>query len=147
MNVIMCSGALCYSLKTSRFLLLQKGYGKHYGTWGVVGGKLQPHESPIDGLKREVYEETNFSLADNKIIPLETFISSNKVFHFYTYMCIVNDEFIPILSDEHIGWAWATLHNFPTPMHPGLKQSLNSTVVRTKIETVITLLNRFCLRE
>ena len=138
---IVCSGALFYAKSTRRFLLLQKAHGKHEGTWGLVGGTNIAGETPWQGLQREIVEEIG-SLPDiKKTIPLETFVSNDTVFNFHTYLCVVEAEFIPVLSDEHQGWAWATIDRAPKPLHQGLRNSFSSKTIRTKLQTIFDLVD------
>lgn len=136
---IVCSGALFYAKSTRRFLLLQKAYGKHAGTWGLVGGTNTSNESPWQGLQREVVEEVGTMPTVIKTIPLETFVSNDQVFHFHTYLCVIENEFLPVLSDEHIAWAWSTIDYAPKPLHQGLRTSFSSKIIRTKLQTVFDL--------
>ena len=136
---IVCSGALVYAKSTRRFLLVQKATGKHKGTWGLVGGTTIEGENPWQGLQREIEEEIGFMPAIIKTIPLETFVSNDKVFNFHTYLCVVEDEFLPTLSDEHIAWAWTTIDYAPKPLHQGLRNSFSSKTIRTKLQTVFDL--------
>lgn len=138
---IVCSGALFYAKSTKRFLLLQKSNGKHYGTWGLVGGTNEETETPWQGLQREIVEEIGESPKILKTIPLETFVSNDTVFNFHTYLCVVEKEFIPNLSNEHCGWAWASLETAPKPLHQGLKNSFSNKIVRTKLQTIFDLID------
>lgn len=138
---IVCSGALIYAKSTRRFLLLQKARGKHQGTWGLVGGTNLQNENPWQGLQREIQEEIGSIPAIIKTIPLETFVSNDKVFNFHTYLCVVNDEFIPVLSDEHCAWAWSTIDYAPKPLHQGLRNSFTSKTIRNKFQTVFDIIN------
>jgi len=138
---IVCSGALFYAKSTRRFLLLQKSQGKHEGTWGIVGGTTVTGETPWQGLQREVIEEIGFTPQTIKTIPLETFVSNDKVFNFHTYLCVIENEFIPQLSNEHIAWAWATIDRAPKPLHQGLRNSFGSKTIRTKLQTVFDLVD------
>jgi len=138
---IVCSGALFYAKSTRRFLLLQKAHGKHEGTWGLVGGTNITGETPWQGLQREIVEEIG-SLPDiKKTIPLETFVSNDTVFNFHTYLCVVDSEFVPVLSNEHQGWAWATIDRAPKPLHQGLRNSFSSKTIRTKLQTIFDLVD------
>ena len=137
---IVCSGALFYAKNTHRFLLLQKSRGKHIGTWGLVGGTNLQDENPWQGLQREVEEEIGVFPNTIKTIPLETFVSNDKVFNFHTYLCVVENEFVPVLSDEHNGWAWATIDASPKPLHQGLRNSFSNKVIRTKLQTIFDII-------
>lgn len=138
---IVCSGALFYAKSTRRFLLLQKAEGKHAGTWGLVGGTNVEGESAWQGLQREVIEEIGAMPPILKTIPLETFVSNDTVFNFHTYLCVIDAEFVPVLSIEHNGWAWATLDHAPKPLHQGLKSSFGNRIIRTKLQTVFDIVD------
>jgi ADP-ribose pyrophosphatase YjhB (NUDIX family) len=138
---IVCSGALFYAKSTRRFLLLQKSHGKHEGTWGLVGGTNIVGETPWQGLQREITEEIGSLPNIIKTIPLETFVSNDKVFNFHTYLCVVDKEFVPELSDEHQGWAWSTVDRAPKPLHQGLRNSFSSKTIRTKLQTIFDLVD------
>ena len=137
---IVCSGALLYSKRTMRFLLLQKTNGRHAGTWGLVGGTNIVGENPWQGLQREIIEEVGLMPAIIKTIPLETFVSNDTVFNFHTFLCVIEDEFIPTLSDEHCGWAWSTIDRAPKPLHQGLRNSFSNKIIRTKLQTVFDIM-------
>jgi len=136
---IVCSGALFYAKSTRRFLLLQKASGKHSGTWGLVGGTNIEGESAWQGLQREVIEEIGAMPPVLKTIPLETFVSNDTVFNFHTYLCVIDAEFVPVLSNEHDGWAWATIDHAPKPLHQGLKSSFGNRIIRAKLQTVFDI--------
>ena len=139
-DLIICSGALFYAKSTERVLLLQKSRGKHIGTWGLVGGTNLRHENPWQGLCREIEEEIGFFPNIFKTMPLETFVSSDKIFNFHTYLCVTEEEFIPVLSDEHCGWSWATIEYCPKPLHQGLRKSFSNKIIITKLETIFNVI-------
>jgi 8-oxo-dGTP pyrophosphatase MutT (NUDIX family) len=138
---IVCSGALFYAKSTRRFLLLQKAHGKHQGTWGLVGGTNLENENPWQGLQREVQEEIGFSPNVIKTIPLETFVSNDKVFNFHTYLCVINQEFVPTLSNEHMAYSWSTVDWAPKPLHQGLRNSFNNKIIKTKLQTIFDIVD------
>ncbi len=138
---IICSGALFYAKTTRRFLLLQKAEGKHAGTWGLVGGTNVEGETAWQGLQREIEEEIGFVPSIIKTIPIESFVSNDSVFNFHTYLCVIETEFIPTLSSEHNGWAWATVDSAPKPLHQGLRSSFSNKILRTKLQTVFDIVD------
>jgi hypothetical protein len=73
------------------------------------------------------------------MIPLEQYTSSDQHFRYNTYVIIVDDEFIPILNEEHSAYAWCDYGCFPKPLHQGVKSSLNSKSVKSKIELILEL--------
>lgn len=140
-NQIVCSGALFYARQTQRMLLLQKSSGKHAGTWGLVGGTNEIGETVWQGLQREIQEEIGFLPDIIKSIPLETFVSNDLIFNFHTYLCVIEDEFIPKLSTEHIGWSWSIIDYVPKPLHQGLKNSFSNKTIKNKLKTVFDILH------
>ena len=140
-NTITCSGALFYTLDTNRFLFLHRANGKLNNMWGLVGGTNEAAETPWEGLQREVKEEIGFLPEIKKTLPLESFISIDSHFHFHTYLCVVQSEFMPILNDEHNGYAWCSFTKWPKPLHHGLRNTLQSKINLKKLETVFQTIN------
>lgn len=140
MDKITCSGALFYSLNTNRFLFLHRTTGKTSNLWGLVGGTNEGKETPWEGLKREISEEIG-DVRIKKTIPLETFISNDSKFLFHTYVCVVDNEFLPVLNQEHDGFAWVSFGKWPKPLHLGLKNTLNNKINITKLETIFKMID------
>lgn len=139
-TLIDCSGALVCAKESQRFLLLQKNTGKHAGRWGLVGGTNQCGETAWQGLLREIEEELGLKPVIRKTLPLERFVSNDSLFNFHTYFCIVDKEFLPIISQEHSGWGWFDLNSLPRPLHKGLDLSLKNKIIQTKIQTIIDII-------
>jgi 8-oxo-dGTP pyrophosphatase MutT (NUDIX family) len=138
---LICSGGLFLAKDTGRFLFLLRTQGKTAGTWGLVGGKKEPTDhTPYDALKREIQEEVGKTPTIKKIIPLELFTSNDQQFQYNTYVLIVEKEFIPVLNEEHAGYAWCDLNAWPKPLHQGVKTSLTNKTIRTKIELLLELI-------
>ena len=137
---IICSGALFYSLKTKRFLLLHRTQSKQKNVWGLVGGTNGKDELPWPALEREINEEIGAVPSIVKTIPLETFVSTDEKFSFHTYLVVVKDEFLPTLNEEHDGYAWVSFGKWPKPLHMGLRNTLQNKTNQTKLETVFNLI-------
>ena len=140
MKEIVCSGALVYSLKTKMFLFLHRANGNRNNVWGLVGGTNEGKETPWEGLRREISEEIG-EIDIKKTIPLETFVSNDEHFQFHTYLCVVENTFIPKLNNEHDGFAWVTFNKWPKPLHSGLQSTLSRKSNITKLKTVIDVIN------
>ena len=140
-DMITCSGALFYTLNTNRFLFLHRAQGRRSNLWGLVGGTNEGAETPWEGLKREIEEEIGQLPDIKKTLPLESFLSNDKKFTFHTYLCVVEDEFIPNLNREHDGYAWCSFTKWPKPLHHGLRNTLQSRVNLNKLETVFQTIN------
>jgi 8-oxo-dGTP diphosphatase len=134
-------GALIYARNTKRYLFLLRNHNKHPDSWGIVGGKLDPDETVIQALVREIQEEIGMDFTHQKFIPLETFTSDNDRFAYYTFVTTVDEEFIPVLNHEHRGYCWVPLNDHPKPLHPGLWRSFSFSAVKKKIKTLESILN------
>jgi 8-oxo-dGTP pyrophosphatase MutT (NUDIX family) len=94
-------------------LLLKRGPGFMEGYWEIGTGRLHQGESPEEGLKREIKEETGLIVDVKKIL---------RTFHFYRgdvnpvnevigimYWCKANSKNIK-LSSEHTDFLWLPPH-------------------------------------
>jgi len=140
MSDIVCSGALFYALNSKRFLFLHRARGKQGNMWGLVGGTNEGAETPWEGLKREIVEEIG-PVEIKKTIPLETFISNDNKFSFHTYLCVVKEDFIPKLNEEHDGYAWVSFSQWPKPLHHGLRNTLQNKTNLAKLQTVFQVID------
>jgi 8-oxo-dGTP diphosphatase len=76
--------------------------------WGPPGGKLMTDEDPIQGLQREVAEETGLQI---KIFqPVTTWFGhfNNLPFISIDYLCTTDSDSIK-LSQEHRNFRWLTI--------------------------------------
>lgn len=132
-------GALIFSKSTGRYLFLLRNQKKHAGSWGLVGGGVENNETPAQALQREIIEEIG-AIKINQIIPLEKFTSDTKNFEYHTYLILVDNEFVPVLNNEHRGYAWTALQDHPKPLHPGVWRTFNFKSIIDKIKTVETVI-------
>ena len=133
-------GAFIYCTTTQRYLFLLRNNTKYAGTWGVVGGKVEPDEQIIESLSREIKEELGGIINDARIIPIEKFTSDNGNFNYHTFIAPVDDEFVPELNDEHRGYCWVSLEDHPKPLHPGVWRTINFQAVVSKLKTLESIL-------
>jgi 8-oxo-dGTP pyrophosphatase MutT (NUDIX family) len=128
------AGIFFYASNTQRFLFLLRN-DKNSSNWGIPGGKVEDGETLFEGIERECMEEISFFPKDAKLIPIQKFI--NNSFTYHTFFCKVDNEFIPVLNEEHCGYAWTDSNYYPKPMHPGLFNTVNFDVVQDKLEQLI----------
>lgn len=126
-------GIWFYSISTNRYLYLLRNDTRHPDTWGLPGGKIENNETLIEAMTRECTEELGHMPEYIKLVPLEKFTSADSGFCYHTFFCSVENEFRPVLNDEHIGWAWINSGTWPRPMHPGLWSTINFDAVKDKI--------------
>ncbi|MBA3602304.1 MAG: NUDIX hydrolase [Parachlamydiaceae bacterium] len=112
-NAIVCSGGYC-TFK-GKLLLLKRHSQKLFGNlWGVPGGKLEPGETPEDGLIREVYEEAGFMVDRTLIEPIHTLyihstgILSHRVIYHMFYCPLLELPELNVHLDEHSEAQWVT---------------------------------------
>ena len=46
------------------------------------------------------------------------------------------NEFIPILNNEHKGYAWSKLESYPKPLHPGVFNTFRFEEILDKLKTI-----------
>lgn len=140
-NTVESVGALVYCQSTKRFLfLLRPSDRRHKKSWGLVGGKIEAGETIQQGLVREIQEEIAFDASSSKLIPIEKFTSSDNKFIYHTFIITVSEEFCPTLNEEHTGYCWTPLDDYPKPLHPGVWRSFSFQVVIDKIKTIQQLI-------
>lgn len=129
------AGVFFYSQHTNRFLFLLRTDDKNPSNWGIPGGKIEKDESLFEGVERECMEEVGFFPTDAKLIPIQKFV--NHSFTYHTFFCLLTEEFMPKLNDEHCGYAWVDPEHYPKPLHPGLFNTINIDVVQKKLKSLI----------
>jgi 8-oxo-dGTP pyrophosphatase MutT (NUDIX family) len=141
-NDITCAGGIFLARDTQRFLFLLRTQGRTAGTWGLAGGKKEPEDNTAyDALLREIQEEIGFLPKIKKTVPIEWYSSNDELFYYNTYVLIVDKEFIPELNDEHAGYCWVSIDNWPKPLHTGLKTTLSSRTTKAKIQTILAVIS------
>lgn len=68
---------ICFIKQGDRILLLNRNAPPNMGLWNGVGGKLDGDETPLDGVIREVREETGIQLRDPRFAGIVTWTSSH----------------------------------------------------------------------
>jgi len=94
-------------VRNKKILLLQHKSGK----WLLPGGRLNVQEKWIDGLLREVKEETGIiDIEIIGILEVDNWIHKNEP-HYGVFMHGIPLSKTVILSDEHINFAWVPKEN------------------------------------
>jgi len=126
------AGIFFYCNATNRYLYLLRN--DKNPSWSIPGGKIESDETLLEGLERECIEEMNLWISTWKLVPIQKFV--NGTFTYNTFFCSVDDEFKPVLNDEHCGYAWVDEEFYPKPLHPGLFNTVNFDLVKEKLNSL-----------
>ena len=116
-------GVLLICKKSNKFLLLKRSPKSTYAkSWAIVSGGIEKGEDVLEGIKRELWEETQIN-SDG--IRFEFFEHQNNLipyFDFYIGYC--DKEYKCTLDGENTDWGWFDIENLPKPLFPTLYSSL-----------------------
>ena len=133
-------GAVFLSVKTNRVLLPFRNSDKRQKhTWGFWGGIVEKGESPYEALIREVEEELGIVPDISKLNPIDVYQSKDRNFMYYSFVAVIDDEFLPTLNGESCGYAWVNIGNWPKPLHEGARATLLYNKGRDKLQTILEL--------
>lgn len=76
--------------------------------WCLPGGKVEDGESLSTAVLREVHEETNIKVKDFKYVKNTITDYKGKEIRVFVYSTTIKNPKVKI-SDEHIGFKWASL--------------------------------------
>ena len=124
---IKAAGGCIIAKDTHRILLQQRTInGTFPRNWGFFGGKVEDHENISQTLLREITEELDISIEEDvlKIYPLDQYHTRNGEFSYYSFVILVEKEFIPKINHESGGYTWVDTNYVPKPLHPGTRRTL-----------------------
>lgn len=97
--------------KNEKILATKRGSGEFEDLWEFPGGKIEPHETPEDALKREIKEELNASIQINKFLVNISYDYPTFHLDMDCYMCELTSD-ISLL--EHKDACWISKDEFDT---------------------------------
>jgi hypothetical protein len=118
------AGLLFLAKTTGRILLILEESKWTVPTFARTGPLLADAEILLD----------NYS--QGRILPIELYLSEDRGFEYGTYVCLVDEEF---LTQAQATICWSQLDHLPKQLHNGLKVTLNNSLIKTKIETIMEL--------
>jgi ADP-ribose pyrophosphatase YjhB (NUDIX family) len=111
-------GAMIFN-EQGQLLLCQHTYRRLY-PWGLPGGDLKVGEDPMDGIKREILEETGLTVQDARLLLAENSTEIHQLT--LTYLCTsVSGTFVP---NEEV----SSIRYFDTDKLPNLFQVHRATI-------------------
>lgn len=137
------AGALYYCPETENFLLmLRADDGTPDGnTWCCLGGGRDDGEPLETTVRRESFEEAGLDMDH----PMELHYVATKRypdgFKFHNYLSLVNEEFLPIINDEHQTYQWCKWGDFPENMHKGMMETFMSPEGQAALKRYTTALD------
>lgn len=139
-NITLAAGVIFLAKDTGRCLLQLRNSDKKFrGTWGFWGGTLEGDETPYECIQRELLEEIGFVPELTKLNPIDVFRSANQQFFYYSFVAVVEHEFVPTLNDESAGYAWVNIGCWPQPLHHGAKTTLGRNSGTTKLQSILSV--------
>jgi len=121
------AGIYLVAADTGRFLFMHRSpYVDHPNTWGGIGGAIDPGESPVKAVRREVSEEVGYDglIEVHLLRPWTDGVEGGYVFH--NHVGIVPTEFTPTLDWENQGFRWVHGDELPRNLHHGVRWSLDN---------------------
>jgi len=107
----MLNFTICFIRRNNELLLLNRVKAPNMGLWNGVGGKIEPFEQPIDGIIREIQEETGISVRNVQDAGIVKWVSSEGESGMYLYYCELPNDTVyatPIEKDEGV-LAWKSI--------------------------------------
>jgi 8-oxo-dGTP diphosphatase len=101
-------------------LCVKLNYGS--GNWTLPGGHLDKHESPIEGVKREIYEETGFTAEVVNFVGAYSSPEKDDIVLLFRAEILHKGTFIPNEEIQQIGFFDA--ERLPELMHPWNKKRI-----------------------
>ncbi len=83
------------------FLVTRRPHGTHLaGMWEFPGGKLQPQETHVLGLQREIREELDSKIDVGELVSYTAHAYADRTIAIYFYRCMLAGRPRPVLGQE-----------------------------------------------
>ncbi|MBB3743900.1 hypothetical protein FHX10_003399 [Rhizobium sp. BK591] len=106
------------------------------GHWALPGGKGEEGETPEQTADREAREEMGTTIPESAIGMklLDSRVTPTGM-AFHTFAQSVPEKFVPVLNEEHSGYAWSPFNQLPGPLHPAVESTLKDRLGTDGIES------------
>jgi 8-oxo-dGTP diphosphatase len=93
-----------------RLLLVRRGHGPAAGEWSVPGGRVEPGETLIEAVVRELWEETGLEGVCDRFVGWVERIDDENHFVILDFAVTVLDPAaVPVAGDDAAEAAWVPL--------------------------------------
>ena len=89
-----------------KYLLVQEAQKRCYGKWSIPAGQLDAGETSIDGMKREVYEESGFIVEPTGICQIGNRQDPNRIFISIIFTARIKSGEIKFDTEEILDARW-----------------------------------------
>ncbi len=101
--MLICAGILFRAPDGTCLVLRRSGEGDCAGLWDLPGGKVEDGEDLATAAMREAEEEIGIEFDSPGTVLMRRVVDGVD---YTTFLCNVPAPFLPILNDEHNGFAW-----------------------------------------
>ena len=111
------AAVLLVQTRDGRFLSLRRSKGSELEHWGILGGMVDPGETPIEAAIREAHEEGKFT-PTSRVDFLDTYIARSQKYGetpVHIFRTIVNHPCQIRMNIEHDKLGWFKLRDWPNP--------------------------------
>ena len=90
-------------------LIMKRALGAMTGAWYVPGGSLEENESPEEGVRREIREETQLEVESVRLFRVWEYLQDESTPAIgITFICDVAPDAEPQINEEHNAARWVT---------------------------------------
>lgn len=126
---VRCVGAVILD-EDNRLLVVRRRNPPSAGAWSIPGGRVEPSESALDAVRREVLEETGLAVDVGGMLGIVDIADDDApgtVFEVADYRCSVVGDPKPVAGDDATDARWVTGEEFAAlNLVPGLADTLRS---------------------
>lgn len=114
---VRCVGGIVHD-SSGRLLLVRRGNAPGRGLWSVPGGRVEPGETDVEAVTREVREETGLSVTVGGLAGTVLRPAPRGLYEIHDYRCQVIGGQLRA-GDDAIDAAWVTAAIFTTLQREG----------------------------
>jgi 8-oxo-dGTP diphosphatase len=103
--------------ESGRILCVRMNYAAR--TWTTPGGRVEPGESPLDALKREVLEESGLDVAAGELVGVYSKPYKDDIVLFFRASVVGRNPWEPNDEISQVGYFGRS--ELPEPMSPGVR--------------------------